>query len=459
PVSKLIESIFEEAVQLDASDIHIEPDRDVLRIRLRVDGVLQEQVMNEKKIISPLILRLKLMSKLNISEKRIPQDGRFTITIHEKRFDVRVSTMPVQYGESMVMRLLPQTGNVSSLDSLDMPPETLKLLKHHITRPHGMVLVTGPTGSGKSTTLYACLAELNSPENKIITVEDPVEYQLPRISQVQVQTKIDLTFARVLRACLRQDPDVLMVGEIRDDETAEIALRAALTGHMVLSTLHTNDAVSAPVRLVDMGIEPFLVASALHLVIAQRLVRKICAHCVEDYTPTDSENILIKGLMKKELTGYTFKKGRGCAQCNKTGYKGRIGVYELLEFDQELSDILRTGDTQKFVATARQRPNYKSLGQLAFEYAAQGKTTLEEVIHTAGDLESEQPIMLNPVLPPEEQPIAPPTVPEIPTPPPAPEIPAPIVASEISAAPSTPAAPVVPTPPVSDDTKPTGSNS
>src|SRR3990170_2321360 len=279
PVVKLLYSLFEDAVQIHASDIHIEPDENVLRIRQRVDGVLQEHIMDETRIAPALVLKLKLMGGLDISEKRLPQDGRFSVTVKDHNIDVRLSTMPVQYGESVVMRLLDQTGGTLDLDALGMPEAILKRMEILIRRPHGMILVTGPTGSGKTTTLYAALKALNSPEKKIITIEDPVEYRIPRINQIQVNTNIGLSFARVLRSALRQDPDIVLVGEMRDEETAEIGLRAAMTGHMVLSTLHTNDAIGTVNRLMDMGIKSYLLASALHAILAQRLVRRICQSC------------------------------------------------------------------------------------------------------------------------------------------------------------------------------------
>ena len=279
PVVRLLRTVFEDAVKANASDIHIEPDEHVVRIRQRIDGVLQEQEMDEKRISGALVLRLKLMAGLDISEKRLPQDGRFNFNVGNKSIDVRLSTMPVQYGESVVMRLLDQSAAMMSLEQLGMPEEISQHFRQQVHSPHGMILVTGPTGSGKTTTLYAALNELNSPSKKIITVEDPVEYRLERINQVQVNSKIDLSFARVLRAALRQDPDVVLVGEMRDKETVEIGIRASLTGHLVLSTLHTNDAVSTAMRLVDMGIEPYLAATSLKAILAQRLMRKICVHC------------------------------------------------------------------------------------------------------------------------------------------------------------------------------------
>ena len=390
PVIKLLESIFEDAVQVGASDIHIEPDKDVLRIRLRVDGVLQEQIMQKKSIVAALVLRVKLMSKLNISEKRLPQDGRFSMKIKNRAFDMRVSTMPVQYGESVVMRLLDQSKGLMKLSQIEMQAKIKARMLYHLNRPHGVILITGPTGSGKSTTLYGGLSELNTSERKIITVEDPVEYTIERVSQVQVLSKIGLDFATVLRSCLRQDPDVLMVGEIRDEETAAIALRAALTGHLVLSTLHTNDAISAPTRLINMGVEPYLAASAIRMVLAQRLVRMVCVDRKEDYVPSPQEQIWLKALYGKDVGELVFKQGRGCNHCNGTGYKGRVGVHELFEMNQESAEALRSGDNQKFITVAKQDPNYISLPQCALQYAIEGRTSVQEVFGLIAELEDQE---------------------------------------------------------------------
>lgn len=390
PVIKLLESIFEDAVQVGASDIHIEPDKDVLRIRLRVDGVLQEQIMQKKSIVAALVLRVKLMSKLNISEKRLPQDGRFSMKIKSRAFDMRVSTMPVQYGESVVMRLLDQSKGLMKLSQIEMQHKIKERMLYHLNRPHGVILITGPTGSGKSTTLYGGLSELNTSERKIITVEDPVEYTIERVSQVQVLSKIGLDFATVLRSCLRQDPDVLMVGEIRDEETAAIALRAALTGHLVLSTLHTNDAISAPTRLINMGVEPYLAASAIRMVLAQRLVRMVCVDCKADYVPSPQEQIWLKALYGKDVGDLVFKQGKGCNHCNGTGYKGRIGVHELFEMNQESAEALRSGDNQKFISVAKQDPNYISLPQCALQYAIEGRTSVQEVFGLIAELADQE---------------------------------------------------------------------
>lgn len=387
PVVKLLQSIFEDAVQVGASDIHIEPDEHVLRIRQRIDGVLQEQVMKEKRIAPALVSRLKLMSGLNISERRIPQDGRFNIRVHGRSVDVRLSTMPIQAGESVVMRLLDQSGGMLNMEQLGMSEHILKRFRANITRPFGMVLVTGPTGSGKTTTLYSALSELNDAEKKIITVEDPVEYRLPRINQVQVNPRIGLTFASVLRAALRQDPDIVLVGEMRDQETAEIGLRAAMTGHMVLSTLHTNDSISTVNRLLDMGAQGYLVASALRAVVAQRLVRKICENCKSLYVPIVQDMVVVSNLIGTDYRGATFFHGTGCTHCNNTGYHGRIGVFEFLEIDDQLADDLRQSDASAFARHAKNSSKYRSFAHHALEYALQGTTTIEEVMRVAGSID------------------------------------------------------------------------
>ncbi len=393
PVVKLLQSVFEDAVQIRASDIHIEPDESVLRIRQRVDGVLQEQVMKERRIAPALVLRLKLLAGLDISEKRLPQDGRFSLKVKGKSIDVRLSTMPVEYGESVVMRLLDQTGGVTSLNNVGMPPDMLKKFRSLIHRPHGLILVTGPTGSGKTTTLYGALQELNEVGKKIITVEDPVEYRLQRINQVQINPKIELSFARVLRAALRQDPDILLVGEIRDQETAEIALRSAMTGHMVLSTLHTNDAVSSAMRLVDMGVEGFLAATALRAVVAQRLVRRLCEYCCVPHELTKKDSDWIELNMREDASTANFKKPYGCHRCNNTGYRGRIGVFELLVMNDKLADALRRADAAAFVHEAKSSPGYQPLVISALKNAARGMTSLEEVFRVAEQIDESEDFM------------------------------------------------------------------
>jgi len=390
PVVKLLQKVFEEAIQAKASDIHIEPDENVLRIRKRIDGVLSEQVMNEKRIAAALVVRLKLMSNLDISEKRLPQDGRFNLKVKGRNIDVRLSTMPVQFGESVVMRLLDHTEGVLALEKVGMPVDMMARFRRVIHRPHGLVLVTGPTGSGKTTTLYGALSELNKPENKIITVEDPVEYRLPRISQVQLHERIGLDFSSVLRASLRQDPDILLVGEIRDAESAEIALRAAMTGHLVLSTLHTNDAITSALRLIDIGVDGYLVATALKTIIAQRLVRRICLSCIEPHEPSPNERALLKGIGKNLRTEHAaFKHGAGCPHCFNTGYRGRVGVFEMLELNDAMAAALRDNNIQAFSDAAHKSEYFEPLNHSALQYAIAGITTLEEVMKVSAQVEDE----------------------------------------------------------------------
>lgn len=386
PVVRLLQSIFEDAIQVRASDIHIEPDETVLRVRLRIDGELQEQVMKEKRIASALVSRLKIMSGLDISEKRLPQDGRFNIRVLGKSIDVRLSTLPVPYGECVVMRLLDQSQGLMSIDKLGMPEQVASRFETLIKRPHGMVLVTGPTGSGKTTTLYSALNVLNVPEKKIITAEDPIEYRLPRITQVQVLAKIGLTFGTVLRTALRQDPDIILIGEMRDHETAEIGLKAAMTGHMVLSTLHTNDSISTAMRLIDMGCDAFLVASSLRAVIAQRLVRKVCEYCKQPYQLTPQESMWLSHIDSTALEA-NFIAGAGCHQCNNTGYSGRIGVYELLELDENMLQALRRNSAAEFTDAAHQNPYFRTLAQCALDYAKVGITSVQEVFKISASLD------------------------------------------------------------------------
>ncbi|MEH0123712.1 GspE/PulE family protein [Vibrio alginolyticus] len=378
-VVKLVNSMFEDAVQVGASDIHIEPDDQVLRLRQRIDGVLHETLLNEVNIASALVLRLKLMAHLDISEKRLPQDGRFNIKVRGQSIDIRMSTLPTQYGESVVMRLLNQSAGLRPLEESGLPPDLLARLRRQLARPHGMILVTGPTGSGKTTTLYGALSELNEPGKKIITAEDPVEYRLPRITQVQVNSKIDLTFSRVLRTFLRQDPDIILVGEMRDQETVEIGLRAALTGHLVLSTLHTNDAVDSALRMIDMGAPGYLVASAVRAVVAQRLVRRVCPDCKTEDHLDESRQQWLAGRFPNQVSTI-FYKGAGCQNCNLTGYRGRIGVFEMLELEQETMDKLRANDAVGFAQAARRSENYKPLLASAMELALQGTVSLDEVM-------------------------------------------------------------------------------
>jgi len=374
---KLLQSIFEDATQVGASDIHVEPQEDRLRIRFRIDGELHVQTEADLRVAAALALRLKLMAGLDISEKRLPQDGRFHVVVRQNAVDVRISTMPTQHGESVVMRLLNRSSGLLTLEHLGMPAAMLARFREILGRVSGMVLVTGPTGSGKTTTLYAALNELNTPARKIITVEDPVEYQVAGLNQIQVNEKIDLTFAAVLRSVLRQDPDVILVGEMRDTETAQIGLRAAITGHMVLSTLHTRDAANAPTRMLDMGVPPFMVASALQAVIAQRLVRFVCEGCAEKCAPSAQEARFAESL---GLAAAAFKQGRGCGHCNNTGYRGRGGVYEMLEMTPRLTQAVARQDVGAFVAAAREEMAGRTFVQHAAALAAAGRTTLHEVM-------------------------------------------------------------------------------
>lgn len=387
PVVKLLQSVFEDAAQVRASDIHIEPQAERLQIRFRIDGVLHPQTDADIKIATSLALRLKLMSELDISEKRLPQDGRFAVKVKNQQIDVRLSTMPTQYGESIVMRLLNQGGGMLKLDSIGMPAAMVKQFRTILYRPNGLVLVTGPTGSGKTTTLYGALAELNSTERKLITVEDPVEYRLPGINQVQVNDKIELTFARVLRSALRQDPDVILVGEMRDQETAQIGMRAALTGHLVLSTLHTNDAISTPARLLDMGVPRYMVASALQAVLAQRLVRVICESCAEPYTLTPAEHEWLKQELGDTVDDRQYLHGRGCSHCNGTGYRGRTGVYEMLEMNSALTDAANHADTAHFLRMAQAQMVGQTLRRHAVALVVAGKSTVAEAMRVSTQLE------------------------------------------------------------------------
>ena len=400
PVIRLLQSMFSDAVQMRASDVHIEPGEAVLRVRQRVDGMLQEQVIDGRRVAGALVTRLKLMSGLDIAEKRLPQDGRFTVKVKDKSIDVRLSTMPTQYGESVVLRLLDQSANLMTMDQLGMPSVMVERFKELIGRSAGMVLVTGPTGSGKTTTLYSAINYLNHADTKIITVEDPVEYRLDRVNQVQVMSKIGLDFARVLRTTLRQDPDVILVGEMRDQETVDIGLRAAITGHLVFSTLHTMSAIATVHRLLDMGAAAYMIASAVHAIIAQRLMRRVCDSCGADVEPTPNQQAwLAAQIGAARAAQLKFREGSGCTFCNLTGYRGRVAVYELLEVNRELADSIRRGDPVEFMNVARQSPGYTPLVQSALELAVGGVTSLAEVVAvTSGinDAEDERVVVAQP---------------------------------------------------------------
>jgi MSHA biogenesis protein MshE len=387
PVVKLLQTVFEEALRARASDVHIEPQERSLRIRFRIDGVMHLQTEADAKIAPAMALRLKLVSGLDISEKRLPQDGRFVIKVRGAPVDVRISTMPTQYGESVVMRLLNQNTGLLGLDRLGLPADMLAALRRAIRRQSGMVLVTGPTGSGKTTTLYAALAELNTVESKIITVEDPVEYRLPGINQVQVNDKIDLGFERVLRSALRQDPDIILVGEMRDETTAEIGMRAAITGHMVLSTLHTNDVVSTPIRLLDMGVPRYMVALSLQMVIAQRLLRVVCEQCAEPVSPTPTEREWLRSELGDQVDSQRFRRGRGCTHCSGSGFQGRAGIYEMLEMGSELVEAINSDEVGVFVQAARRQMGGRTLRRDAVRMAAEGRTTIDEAMRVTNQFE------------------------------------------------------------------------
>ncbi len=379
PIIKLVNHIISQSVKARSSDIHIEPYQDSFKVRYRVDGILYDLLSPPKWIQPALISRIKVMAKMNIAEKRLPQDGRLDVKIGNQEIDVRVSTIPTSFGERVVMRLLNKSGSLLNLPDLGLSPERLDLIKDLIKSPNGIILITGPTGSGKTTMLYAILSSINKPDINIITIEDPVEYQLKGISQIQVNPRIDLTFARGLRSIVRQDPDVILIGEIRDKETAEIAVQSALTGHLVFSTLHTNDAASAITRLVDIGIEPFLISSSVVAVAAQRLIRVLCSHCKEIYTPDD---IILKsiGITPDQLRDGTIYMARGCEKCFRTGYAGRMCILEIMILDNNLKRlILKTYDSN-LIKNEALKLNMITLRQDGIQKVLDGITTIEEVL-------------------------------------------------------------------------------
>ena len=379
PIIRFVNSLITQAYKQRASDIHIEPFETELVIRYRIDGILYDVLHPPHRAQASIISRIKIMSNLNIAEKRLPQDGRFRVRIAGKDVDVRVSTLPTAFGERVVMRLLDKASNVLSLEEIGMDPAMLRMVNGMITKSHGIFLVTGPTGSGKTTTLYASLTRLNSREKNIITVEDPIEYQLPGVGQIQVNAKINLTFAAGLRSILRQDPDIIMVGEIRDGETAEIAVQSALTGHMVFSTLHTNDAAGALTRLVEMGIEPFLAASSIVGILAQRLVRRVCPSCREPYRPTP-EMLREMGLGASLPPDPVFYRGAGCPECMNIGYRGRSGIYELLTVDEQVRDLLLQNKDAGSIKSAAVKKGMKTLRDAGLAMALAGETSIEEVL-------------------------------------------------------------------------------
>ncbi len=378
PVIQLVNLIISEAIKSRASDIHIEPQEKALRLRYRIDGVLQDRTPPPKKFQNAIISRIKIMAEMDIAERRLPQDGRFKVRIEGRDVDFRVSTVPTPFGEKVVMRILDRASLVLDLKQLGFDQEILETYNKLVNRPWGMILVTGPTGSGKSTTLYATLNTINDPRKNILTIEDPIEYQLKGITQVHARSDIGLTFAAGLRAFLRQDPDVILVGEIRDHETADIAIKAALTGHLVLSTLHTNDASSTPTRLINMGVEPYLVAATLLMSLAQRLVRRICENCKETYTPS-SEVLKALGI-EENMSKAKFCRGKGCPQCHHTGYRGRVALYELLVISDKLRDLILQRVPSNVIKEQAIKEGMQTLRQAGIKKILQGMTTVEEVL-------------------------------------------------------------------------------
>jgi general secretion pathway protein E len=377
PVVRLVNLLIENAITAEASDIHIEPFEDTLRIRYRIDGILYDQEAPPRRLQAAVTSRIKIMSEMNIAERRLPQDGRIRVNLHGARVDIRVSTIPTVHGESIVMRLLQRSSVFLPLDKLGFPTDTLRRFEALIKRPHGILLVTGPTGSGKTTTLYGALDKINSPERKIITVEDPVEYQLKGVNQIAVKPKIGLSFATGLRHIVRQDPDVILVGEIRDLETAEIAIQASLTGHLVFSTLHTNDAPAAITRLQDMGVEPYLVASVLEAVLAQRLVRRICAACRVLDTPSQAD---LDALGVTAPPGTQLYRGKGCEECRGTGYRGRMGIYELFPITEDARSLMLRRSSARDIRHHAIAAGMVTLRMDGWRRACEGLTTVDEIL-------------------------------------------------------------------------------
>jgi type II secretory ATPase GspE/PulE/Tfp pilus assembly ATPase PilB-like protein len=384
-VINLVNLIISEALQDRASDIHLVPFDNALQLRYRIDGMLQEKPPPPKQLHAALVSRIKIMADMNIAERYMPQDGHIQINHRGLRVDIRVGTLPTIYGEGMVLRLLEKTAKVLTTEELGLEPERANLLSHLVEKPHGLFLTTGPTGSGKTTTLYSILQSIYTPEKKILTIEDPIEYELPGVAQIPVRPSRNFTFATGLRSILRQDPDIIMVGEIRDSETADIAIRAALTGHQVFSTLHTNDSTGAVTRLLDMGVEPFLISSSLEGVLAQRLVRRICPACRTEFpaSPAIRDRLAALGA---PLSQDVFFRGQGCAECRETGYRGRIGIFELLVVDSEIREsILQKRSSAKLKSAARK--SMLTMHQDAIRKASAGITSLEEILRvSSGDV-------------------------------------------------------------------------
>jgi type IV pilus assembly protein PilB len=382
PVVKLVNLILSDAIKKGASDIHIEPYEKSFRVRYRIDGVLYDTMQPPMKLRAAIISRAKIMAQLDIAERRLPQDGRIKIRMGQKEIDFRVSTLPTIFGEKVVMRLLDKSNLQLDMSSLGFDPQALQLFEKAILAPHGMVLVTGPTGSGKTTTLYSGLHRLNTVETNIMTAEDPVEYNLAGVNQVQMKAEIGLNFAAALRAFLRQDPDIIMVGEIRDYETAEIAIKAALTGHLVLSTLHTNDAPSTVSRLINMGVEPFLVAASTNMILAQRLARKICNSCKEEIT-VPRQALVDVGFAPDESKGLSCYQGKGCMECNDTGYRGRVALYEVMLITEDIKDAILQGASVNEMKELGRKHGMKTLREAGLQKIREGMTTIPEVMRVS----------------------------------------------------------------------------
>lgn len=388
PVSNIIDQLLQYAVKSRASDIHIEPQEDHTRVRYRIDGILQEKILLPKGVHDALVSRIKILSVLKIDEKRLPQDGRFSFTFAQSTVDIRVSTVPTVFGEKVVMRLLPKSTTAPSLIELGLRGSSLKSLEGQLLRPHGIILICGPTGSGKTTTLYSILSKISSTKVNVVTIEDPVEYQIPGVNQVQVNTGVGLTFASALRSFLRQDPNIIMVGEIRDSETADLAIQAALTGHQVFSTVHTNSSAGAPPRLLDMGVEPFLLTSALNCVAGQRVVRKICPHCRVEFTAPLEVLENIKSVLGKILpvnSSLNLYKGKGCASCGGTGYLGRVGIYEVLVVTEKITKLILEHTSSGNIESEAVAEGMMTMKQDGYLKVLEGVTTMEEVLRVAQD--------------------------------------------------------------------------
>lgn len=379
PVKRLLNMVLMQAIKERASDVHFEPFEHEFKMRYRIDGVLYEMVPPPKYIALAISSRIKVMANLDIAERRLPQDGRIPLVVHNQPIDLRVAVLPTVFGESIVLRILDRSNVSLDLDKLGMRDEDLRVFRQLVEKPNGIVLVTGPTGSGKTTTLYAALNELNTVEDKLITTEDPVEYDIDGIVQVQIRPEVDLTFAKCLRSILRQDPDIVLVGEIRDKETAEIATQASLTGHLVFSTLHTNDAPSAIARMLDLGVEPFLITATLEGVLAQRLCRRICVNCKEEFQPNE-EQLMELELLPADVKGKTFYRGRGCGACNNTGYKGRLAICEVMILDDEMREMIMNHASTNLLRNAAKKRGMRTLRQSGLLGIFEGLTTIEEVV-------------------------------------------------------------------------------